>query len=741
MLTGTGKGNTLRLYRSGRCSDSGKWENCNSALAKPASSTKQAYRHGNETEMPKSLFYRKLRNRIAMTNRNFVFSGCLLCHILWAMIAAVGATAGTKDATLEGTVVYFTLTGEERTLGNVILTGRWVHEGTQRSRRYEVRVENDGTFVKPGVRTGVKHELSLEVRLFRPENLYQGRIEFDFPRDKKEFEVKLVAERAPVELVEFAVLVLAKAQKRALGDEKLVLRQFWNGQPSDFTVVRTNLEGLAICRIPHRVGATYRLELDRTSRYGPMRAYESDAFRPEELNGQYVWEVERKEKSLEVELRGSAPSAYAVLALTLQSRPDGWFEGARTEHSEEGTITSRWIEDDRGWTFEERRVAPQGKEHVKRRGTSKLEKHAHVKKDPSGKFKAAFYDLEPGVYIAMLDDSPGISLVGTRRVVVTDKHDQLQTAVLTLKESGGKATEAVEVRGEVVDGEGHPVGAGANVVIAGKGRYKSETNQHGTFSFARVPPGAYSVRVRKQGYAPYQGTFSIDGDARSLRIVVSKLPAVRGQVKEYGGKPVPGAQVYALHLRSGRVMHIGTGKDGKYEIVLKEGQGKYVFRVRAKPSGPAVFLSKEVEREAQIDFTLPQAVSVKGTIAASFELDLRGQRLTIAAIEGEDHWALDSAYAVVDEDSKFEVNLIPGVYELFLWHGERGPFDVGRVTVGIGKDVQEHVVKLGPETLKKTIDLEQLKQNWLRKKVPEKRLNWQIRALSIYVLAKHYRAN
>ena len=107
--------------------------------------------------MRKALSFRKLSCAIAMASRSVLFLGFALYHILWLMIVAAGATAGTTEATLKGTVVYLLPSGEERALGNLILTGRAGNEDAQRPKRYNVRVDTDGTFAKTGVPTGVKH--------------------------------------------------------------------------------------------------------------------------------------------------------------------------------------------------------------------------------------------------------------------------------------------------------------------------------------------------------------------------------------------------------------------------------------------------------------------------------------------------------------------------------------------------------------------------------------------------------
>jgi hypothetical protein len=52
---------------------------------------------------------------------------------------------------------------------------------------------------------------------------------------------------------------------------------------------------------------------------------------------------------------------------------------------------------------------------------------------------------------------------------------------------------------------GAPIGrAAVDIVIQGEGKYTQQTDASGNFAMTGVPPGEYRLRVRRDGYKPWQ---------------------------------------------------------------------------------------------------------------------------------------------------------------------------------------------------------------------------------------------
>jgi Carboxypeptidase regulatory-like domain len=62
--------------------------------------------------------------------------------------------------------------------------------------------------------------------------------------------------------------------------------------------------------------------------------------------------------------------------------------------------------------------------------------------------------------------------------------------------------------GNVVDAQTHqPIGRAAiDVVVAGVGKYTQQTDASGNFAMTDIPPGEYALRVRRDGFRPWEQT-------------------------------------------------------------------------------------------------------------------------------------------------------------------------------------------------------------------------------------------
>jgi hypothetical protein len=65
---------------------------------------------------------------------------------------------------------------------------------------------------------------------------------------------------------------------------------------------------------------------------------------------------------------------------------------------------------------------------------------------------------------------------------------------------------AAALTGHITDAAtGAPIGRAAiDVVIENQGRYTQQTDASGNFAMTDIPPGTYNLRVRRDGYRPWQ---------------------------------------------------------------------------------------------------------------------------------------------------------------------------------------------------------------------------------------------
>jgi Carboxypeptidase regulatory-like domain len=68
------------------------------------------------------------------------------------------------------------------------------------------------------------------------------------------------------------------------------------------------------------------------------------------------------------------------------------------------------------------------------------------------------------------------------------------------------APRAAMLAGTIVDAQtGLPIGRAAiDIVVAGVGKYTQQTDAQGNFAMTDIPPGEYALRVRRDGFRPWE---------------------------------------------------------------------------------------------------------------------------------------------------------------------------------------------------------------------------------------------
>ncbi len=130
-------------------------------------------------------------------------------------------------------------------------------------------------------------------------------------------------------------------------------------------------------------------------------------------------------------------------------------------------------------------------------------------------------------------------------------------AVLTLAHPGAPQEPSADTSfaGVVTNAKSHePLSRVVVTAAVGAGPEQStETDQNGTFAFTRLPPGLYSMRFAKPGFAPAQYSLQALGIAtvddkrlRELKIPLMPTATITGRVFDADRQPVEGAAVVAV---------------------------------------------------------------------------------------------------------------------------------------------------------------------------------------------------
>ncbi|HVG94458.1 MAG TPA: carboxypeptidase-like regulatory domain-containing protein [Planctomycetota bacterium] len=212
----------------------------------------------------------------------------------------------------------------------------------------------------------------------------------------------------------------------------------------------------------------------------------------------------------------------------------------------------------------------------------------------------------------------------------------------------------------------------------------------GTFAVAGLPPGRYLVRVTHGGHATafLRGiTVTVDGDAARVRVVLDAGAGFEGRVAEDGGRPIAGATVVALAIRTERADAMDRHEtrsdgDGRYRLdTLAAGTTYFVEAYRAgfAPSGQ---LRPGVRGVQPLDFALVPGGRIEGRI-----VDKKSRApvptAEVLAITGFVGRGVAPVSTVADEGGRYVLeNVTPGPLVLLE---VRAP---GYGPVGIGYDAK-----------------------------------------------------
>ncbi|NNB87228.1 hypothetical protein HJC10_13215 [Corallococcus exiguus] len=242
------------------------------------------------------------------------------------------------------------------------------------------------------------------------------------------------------------------------------------------------------------------------------------------------------------------------------------------------------------------------------------------------------------------------------------------------------------LEGRVVEEpEGGPV-AGARVEVSLTGGDADPgvgvSDAEGHFVVRGLAPGSYEAKVSAPGYTPaIRRSLTINqGESFPVEFKLSGTGAVEGQVRDSSGAPVAAARISGITLWNngieGNPIEARTDAEGRYRLEgMDKGRMSLSARHEGATTGVMKFVSVEVNRTAQADFTLDGTGIVEGRVRAA-----RGSLPD--ALEVTAQWqgprpgvSQGLGQVVVDAEGAFRLVLPSGRYMLILM--ARGRFTQG----------------------------------------------------------------
>ncbi len=186
----------------------------------------------------------------------------------------------------------------------------------------------------------------------------------------------------------------------------------------------------------------------------------------------------------------------------------------------------------------------------------------------------------------------------------------------------------------------------------------------------RLPPLAFSLRVRAEGYQELELEDLDPSRSALLELSLDALPGVRGRVSA-DGAPVAGATVevweearqtseidgFPVRVESELLASATSAGDGSFSLTLRRA-GRYFLRAAARGRAPAEIGPLEIDPghgRADLELALPRGGSVEGRVLVDTSRSAAGQ--VVAFSRGDGH-----AFTVrTDESGSFRAEgLMPG---------------------------------------------------------------------------------
>jgi hypothetical protein len=184
---------------------------------------------------------------------------------------------------------------------------------------------------------------------------------------------------------------------------------------------------------------------------------------------------------------------------------------------------------------------------------------------------------------------------------------------------------------------------------------RARSDSKGAYRFERVPPGAYAVILRREGWVPEHLTLWVDDEARAPLRRLARGVRVAGRVVDDRGRPMARAVVRAIPSAElgGVEASTTTDVDGRFSI---DGLRRGIHQIQAAAESHLGASEPEVEAPAaDVKLRLTRLYQVEGHVA--------GRRQVTIQIAGSGIWPGRRVRAAADGSFRFD-RVPAGVYEL-----------------------------------------------------------------------------
>jgi hypothetical protein len=247
-----------------------------------------------------------------------------------------------------------------------------------------------------------------------------------------------------------------------------------------------------------------------------------------------------------------------------------------------------------------------------------------------------FSDVNAGTYAVSVQAAGYDPAVQT--ATLSMEHPLAKLAFLLVP--AGAAGRPGAVYGNVADARGMPVDGAQVVLTDEEGIPKTDpvlTRADGTYRLDNVPAGSYRLAIRKEGFAPYTDSLTVEaGLETAANAILHGAGSIRGVIRNKQGGPVRDADVTIRDTANNLVgLPMKTGEDGVYAASgLPE--GAYLVDVRAagyRQPAPAS-VTVQAGGSAAADFTLTGLGSIRGQVADGQGNLLAGAVVTVWDADG-----------------------------------------------------------------------------------------------------------
>ncbi|MDP2323907.1 MAG: carboxypeptidase-like regulatory domain-containing protein, partial [Gammaproteobacteria bacterium] len=231
------------------------------------------------------------------------------------------------------------------------------------------------------------------------------------------------------------------------------------------------------------------------------------------------------------------------------------------------------------------------------------------------------------------------------------------------------------IQGQVVGPDSHPVAHAQVFIEPGLGGELRDTitADDGSFRFDGVAPGAMGIFAVAPGYG-FEGqhvTLAVGDTLPALRIILHPAVEIRGAVADHNGKPVEGARITRIGVKTAHKVGVPLAKLKAYGYAEPVTDAKGKFVLGSVPEGALIDLKvghPSFAQEGVVDVAagtadarvaLHPGVLIEGEVRSRANQTTVGQAAVLVRNAQPPH---DTATTRANLSGRFSMRLKPGVY-------------------------------------------------------------------------------